>query len=45
LRVPAARGSDCTAIPFDAAHVRALLIGSAEIGEIIMRAYILSRSR
>ena len=24
----------CTALPFDAAHVRALMIGSAEIGEI-----------
>jgi thioredoxin reductase (NADPH) len=28
----------CTALPFDAAHVRALMIGSAEIGEIMMRA-------
>ena len=25
-----------TALPFDAAHVRALMIGSAEIGEIMM---------
>src|SRR5262245_38157020 len=33
----------CTALPFDAAHVRALLIGSAEIGEIMMRACILRR--
>jgi thioredoxin reductase (NADPH) len=33
----------CTAIPFDAGHVRALLIGSAEIGEIVMRALILRR--
>ena len=33
----------CTALPFDAAHLRALLIGSAEIGEIIMRALILRR--
>ncbi|MGH6867006.1 MAG: FAD-dependent oxidoreductase [Methyloceanibacter sp.] len=33
----------CTAIPFDAAHVRALMIGSAEIGEIMMRAFILRR--
>jgi thioredoxin reductase (NADPH) len=33
----------CTAIPFDAAHVRALLIGSAELGEIVMRAFILRR--
>ncbi|MDQ8727541.1 FAD-dependent oxidoreductase [Bradyrhizobium sp. LHD-71] len=29
--------------PFDAAHLRALMIGSAEIGETIMRALILRR--
>jgi thioredoxin reductase (NADPH) len=33
----------CLAMPFDAAHLRALLIGSAELGEIIMRALILRR--
>ncbi len=33
----------CTALPFDAVHIRALMIGSAEIGEILMRAYILRR--
>ncbi len=33
----------CTALPFDAAHVRALVIGSAEVGEIVMRAFILRR--
>lgn len=33
----------CTAIPFDPAHVRALMIGSAEVGEIMMRAFILRR--
>jgi thioredoxin reductase (NADPH) len=33
----------CCALPFDAAHVRALMIGSAEIGEIMMRAFILRR--
>jgi thioredoxin reductase (NADPH) len=33
----------CTALPFDAAHVRALLIGSAEVGDIVMRAFILRR--
>ncbi|MGV1788239.1 MULTISPECIES: FAD-dependent oxidoreductase [Rhizobium/Agrobacterium group] len=33
----------CTAIPFDAAHLRALVIGSADVGEIIMRAFILRR--
>ncbi|HEX5263761.1 MAG TPA: FAD-dependent oxidoreductase [Phenylobacterium sp.] len=32
-----------TALPFDAAHLRALLIGAAELGEIIMRALILRR--
>jgi thioredoxin reductase (NADPH) len=33
----------CVAIPFDAAHVRALVIGSAEVGELLMRAFILRR--
>ncbi len=33
----------CTAIPFDAAHIRALVIGSAETGEMLMRAFILRR--
>ena len=33
----------CTALPFDAAHIRALMVGSAELGEIIMRAFILRR--
>ncbi|HEY2752617.1 FAD-dependent oxidoreductase, partial [Phenylobacterium sp.] len=32
-----------TALPFDAAHLRALLIGTAELGEIVMRALILRR--
>jgi thioredoxin reductase (NADPH) len=37
-------GADgCVALPFDAAHLRALLVGSAEIGEIVMRALILRR--
>jgi thioredoxin reductase (NADPH) len=36
--------SGCRALPFDAAHLRALMIGSAEIGEIVMRALILRRS-
>ncbi len=37
-------GADgCVALPFDAAHVRALMIGSAEVGEIVMRAFILRR--
>jgi thioredoxin reductase (NADPH) len=33
----------CTAVPFDAAHLRSLMIGTAELGEIIMRALILRR--
>ncbi|MEG3087708.1 FAD-dependent oxidoreductase [Sphingomonas sp. PB4P5] len=33
----------CTALPFDAAHLRALMVGSADVGEIIMRALILRR--
>jgi thioredoxin reductase (NADPH) len=33
----------CTALPFDGVHIRALMIGSAEIGEIMMRAFILRR--
>ncbi|MGD0109959.1 MAG: FAD-dependent oxidoreductase, partial [Rhodopila sp.] len=33
----------CIAVPFDAAHLRALVIGSADIGEIVMRAFILRR--
>jgi thioredoxin reductase (NADPH) len=33
----------CTALPFDAAHIRALVIGSAEVGELVMRAFILRR--
>ena len=38
-----ASSEGCTAVPFDAAHVRALMVGSAEIGEIMMRAFILRR--
>jgi len=33
----------CTALPLDAAHLRALAIGSAEVGELLMRALILRR--
>jgi len=33
----------CVALPFNASHVRALMIGSAEVGEIMMRAFILRR--
>ncbi|TIO52140.1 MAG: cyclic nucleotide-binding domain-containing protein [Mesorhizobium sp.] len=34
-----------TALPFDPPHLRALMIGSAEVGEILMRALILRRVR
>jgi len=37
--------SGATLLPFDAPHLRALMIGSAEVGEIIMRALILRRVR
>jgi thioredoxin reductase (NADPH) len=43
LAVGRAGPAGCTALPFDAAHVRALVIGSAEVGEILMRAFILRR--
>ncbi len=33
----------CTALPFDPSHLRALMIGSADVGEIVMRALILRR--
>lgn len=33
----------CTALPIDAAHLRALMIGAAELGEKVMRALILRR--
>ncbi|MFZ0692888.1 MAG: FAD-dependent oxidoreductase, partial [Alphaproteobacteria bacterium] len=43
LAVGRAGPQGCTALPFDAAHLRALVIGSADIGEIVMRAFILRR--
>jgi thioredoxin reductase (NADPH) len=33
----------CLALPLDAVHLRALIVGSAELGELIMRAFILRR--
>lgn len=33
----------CTALPLDPGHLRALMVGSAEVGEIVMRALILRR--
>ena len=38
-----AAADGCAALPFDSAHLRALMVGSAEVGEIIMRALILRR--
>lgn len=43
LAAGAAGPEGCLALPFDAPHLRALMIGSAEIGEIMMRALILRR--
>ena len=34
----------CEALAFDAAHLRALIVGSADLGEIVMRAFILRRT-
>ena len=34
----------CLAYPFDRVHLRALLIGSADISEMIMRAFVLRRA-
>ncbi|NSY61744.1 FAD-binding protein [Rhizobium rhizogenes] len=33
----------CLALPYDGSHLRALVIGSADIGELVMRAFILRR--
>ena len=44
LAVARAGPEGCLAHPFDAAHLRALVIGSAEIGELMMRAFILRRA-
>jgi thioredoxin reductase (NADPH) len=33
----------CEAIPFDASHIRSLIVGHAEVGELLMRAFILRR--
>jgi thioredoxin reductase (NADPH) len=38
-----AGASGCIALPFDPPHLRALMVGSADVGEIIMRALILRR--
>jgi thioredoxin reductase (NADPH) len=38
-----AGSNGCIALPFDAAHLRALMVGSADVGEVVMRALILRR--
>ena len=43
LAVVCAGPEGCTAHPFDLPHLRALLISSADIGEVMMRAFILRR--
>lgn len=44
LAVGRAGSRGCTAYPFDGPCLRALVVGSAEIGELIMRAFILRRA-
>ncbi|HZX86041.1 MAG TPA: FAD-dependent oxidoreductase [Reyranella sp.] len=43
LAAATAGENGCTALPLDASHLRALAIGSAEVGELLMRALILRR--
>ena len=43
LAAACAAPEGCVAYSFDAPHLRALLIGSADIGELMMRAFILRR--
>src|SRR5580704_9389355 len=44
LAAACAAPAGCVAYPFDRPHLRALLIGSAGIGELMMRAFILRRA-
>src|SRR6195256_7091654 len=44
LAVVRAGEEGCVAYPFDQPHLRSLLIGSADIGEVLMRAFILRRA-
>src|SRR5712675_1267567 len=44
LAAACAAPEGCVAYPFDSPHLRALLIGSADIGELMMRAFILRRA-
>ena len=43
LALGRAGSAGCKALCFDPPHLRALVIGSAEIGEVVMRAFILRR--
>ena len=43
LALGRAGAAGCKALRFDPPHLRALVVGSAEIGEIVMRAFILRR--
>ena len=43
LAAARAGANGCVAVPFDPVHLRALMVGSADIGEIVMRAFILRR--
>jgi thioredoxin reductase (NADPH) len=44
LAVVRAGPDGCLAYPFDLPHLRSLIIGSADIGELMMRAFILRRA-
>jgi thioredoxin reductase (NADPH) len=44
LAAACAAPEGCVAYPFDAPHLRALVVGSADIGELMMRAFILRRA-
>lgn len=33
----------CEAMPFDGTHIRSLIVGNADVGELLMRAFILRR--
>jgi len=44
LAIARAGADGCTALPFDSAHLRSLIIGSADVGELTMRSLILRRA-
>jgi thioredoxin reductase (NADPH) len=43
LTTARATEAGAVALPFDAPHLRALIVGSADVGEMLMRAFILRR--